>query len=133
MFFHLKINTPSGLYFDGEVESMTIRTSNGELTILAHHQEMIANVEISKLLLRSKGNSHVFACGGGVLTCKDNEVHLLINSIEAPDEIDVARALKEKEDAEKLKVVANSAEEIKLAEYKLQKALNRLKVSEKDL
>ena len=131
MDFHLVINTPNMLYFDGNVDSLTISTNKGELTILANYQEMIANVAICKMLIRSKGNSQIFACGGGLLTCKNNEVKLLLSSIEAQDEIDYERALNDLKAAEELKVSAKNLDDIKNAEVKLKKSINRINIIDK--
>ena len=37
--FHLKISTPDGLQFDGEVERLRVRMIDGDVSLLAHlHQ-----------------------------------------------------------------------------------------------
>src|SRR5574344_1291017 len=99
MKFLLKIFTPQRIYFDGEIESLTCSTAQGELTILADHADFIANVEICKLTLKSMGNTSIFALGGGAINFfhKENRVYLIVNSIDATDEIDIKRALADKE------------------------------------
>jgi F-type H+-transporting ATPase subunit epsilon len=133
MEFHLLILTPTRRYFDGNIDLLTVSTALGELTILANHQDMIANIEISKLVIRSRGNSQLFAVGGGVITVSKNIVKLLVNSIEAHDEIDIKRAIADKKEAERLKEVATSERQYREAEIKLKKALNRISIgSEKE-
>ena len=40
--FHLQIVTPDGLYLDDQVESVTVRTTEGDQTILKNHSPYVA-------------------------------------------------------------------------------------------
>ena len=37
--FHLKIVTPDGLIFDGQAEELIVRTTGGDVAILARHMD----------------------------------------------------------------------------------------------
>ena len=40
--FHLKIVTPDGLIYDGQAEELLVRTTNGDIGILARHMNYVA-------------------------------------------------------------------------------------------
>ena len=42
--FHLKISTPDGLLFDGEVERIRARMIDGDVCLLAHHADYVSAV-----------------------------------------------------------------------------------------
>lgn len=133
MEFHLTILTPQRKYFDGNVESITLSTRDGEITILANHARMIANVEICKLRIAGKGNRETFALGGGAINViNSTTVVLMVSSIESKNEIDIARAIKDKEAAEKLIISSKNQKDIKNSENLLRKALNRINIADSD-
>ena len=39
--FHLKIVTPDGLIYDGQAEELLVRTTNGDVGILARHMNYV--------------------------------------------------------------------------------------------
>lgn len=131
--FSLTILTPQKVYAEQEVESLTFKTSQGERTLLAHHMDLIADVEISPLILRYNGHVTYYACSGGTFTFsqKENHGYLYTQAIENVKDIDSARATKAKEEAEKLMDSANDNHAYKKAEIRLKKALNRLDVKAK--
>ncbi len=131
--FQLEIITPLRKYASRQVESISVDTHFGQISIYAHHEDMIANVEISPLVMHADGNIYHFAVSGGVLycLCKENKVQLIVNAIESYDEIDLQRAIAEKVAAEKLLIEAKSIKEYNQAEIALKRAVNRINVKEK--
>ena len=128
--FKLQIITPQKKYAERMIESLSLNTFYGQITVLAHHSDLIANVEISPVIIRKDGHVSHFACGGGVLNVdqKNNFVQLIVNSIESFDEIDLKRAIEEKNKAEKLLINSKSVKEYNEAEISLKKAINRINV-----
>lgn len=127
--FKLKIIVPEKTYFDGNADSISVVTSGGMLTILAHHADLIANIEISHMTLKSNGHITEYALSGGVMNIyqKDNTVLLIVNAIESQEEIDLERAMKAKENAQKrLQEQDLPLREQMKAEIKLKRALNRI-------
>ena len=130
---HLVILTPEKTYFDGNVNSLLVTTGHGQLGILPKHTDLIAAVEISPLIIKDNGHLNYYSVGGGEMRVsqKENKVILLLSSIEKEDEIDVDRAQKAKEKAEKALEEATSTRDQYRAEVKLKRALNRLKIKNK--
>ncbi len=121
-----RIVTPNGLYKEVETSICNIRNKDGELGILSNHMPLVTSLEISKMTLVEDGKRIEYAVGGGLFYFKDNVATVLTDSIERSDEIDVERATKAKDRAEKRLKEENS--DIKRAEMALKRALNRLKV-----
>ena len=133
----LSIIVPDREYFHGLVDSFTVVTSAGEITVLPSHADYVSNVEISALTLRYNGHVKYFAIGGGAINIdqKKNEVDLCVNSIESVEEIDLARAERSKKLAEERLLNASkivnpeeSLREQQKAEIRLKRALNRISV-----
>ncbi|HIU70034.1 MAG TPA: F0F1 ATP synthase subunit epsilon [Candidatus Enterosoma merdigallinarum] len=131
--FQLEIITPLRKYASLQVESLSVDTHFGQISVYAHHGDMIANVEISPLVMHYNGSIRHFAVSGGVLycLCKENKVQLIVNAIESYDEIDIQRAIAEKVAAEKLLINAKSVKEYNQAEIALKRAINRINVKER--
>ncbi len=130
--FQLTIIVPEKVYLDKSVDSLSVVTSQGALTILAHHVDFIANIEISMLTIRDQGKVINYAVSGGIMNIfqKENRVLLLVNAIESTAEIDEARAkAAQKRAEERLAEEGLTLREQQKAEIKLKRALNRLKVA----
>ena len=49
--FKLKIVTPSGIYQEVEVNQLNLRTTAGQVGILAHHMPLASGIEISERVI----------------------------------------------------------------------------------
>jgi len=128
--FHLKISTPDGLKFDGEVERLRVRMIDGDVSLLAHHMDYVSAVGVGEAaLLMADGQTKNAACIGGMLAMINNEANLIATTFEWADEIDLDRAKRAKENAEaRIEAVKHDAQELMLAQAKLQRALVRINV-----
>ena len=131
--FHLQIVTPDGLFFDGQAERLTVRAATGDLTILPRHMDFVAALGMGQARVSCEGNVRNAACIGGMLRVQNGEVRLLATTFEWADEIDFDRARRAKEVAEsRLQNRASmTADEIRLAEAKLRRALVRIGLQER--
>lgn len=46
--YHIDIVTPDGLAFSGEIESLLVRTDDGDVEILANHADFVASLGTGK-------------------------------------------------------------------------------------
>ena len=129
--FRLQIVTPDGCAFDGEAEALRLRTTEGYVSIRAHHADYIAALEIGMVSVTRNGETKDAACGGGFLSVQKGEVQLVATTFEYAEDIDVARAEAAKKRAEERLAVAQEEKDIELASAKLSRALNRLSVAGK--
>ncbi len=127
--FHLKIATPDGVEYDGAAESLLIRTSDGDVEILAGHTELVASVVTGRVRILYAGAERFASASGGFLSVGKDGAILVCTTFEFSDEIDIKRAERAKERAEELLRQAKDERMAKAAEAKLSRALNRIKIS----
>lgn len=128
--FHLKISTPDGLLFDGEVQRLRVRMIDGDVSLLAHHMDYVSAVGAGEAaILTADGQTRTAACIGGMLSMIHNEASLLATTFEWADQIDLDRAKRAKEAAEaRIAAAKNDKRELMLAQAKLQRALVRINI-----
>ena len=127
--FHLKIVTPDGLIFDGEAEQLTVRTVEGDTTILARHINYVIPLGMGRAIVVIGGERRSAACIGGMLSVVNGEVTLLPTTFEWADKIDVDRADRAQQTAQARLESASNDTELRLAEAKLRRALVRKSVA----
>lgn len=128
--FKLKIVTPDGLIYDGEAEELIVRTTGGDVAILARHINYVAPLGMGRAVVVSGGNRRTAACIGGMLSVVDGEVTLVPTTYEWSDKIDVERAERSYERADKVLHDSSASDtDIKLAEARLHRALVRKSVA----
>ncbi|MBE6986418.1 MAG: ATP synthase F1 subunit epsilon [Ruminococcaceae bacterium] len=128
--FSLKIVTPDGLEFDGQAEELIVRSTTGDIGILAGHVNCVAPLGMGRATIITDGVKRYAACIGGMLSVVDGKVTLVPTTFEWADEIDTARVEASYEKAQKIlsnKDASNT--EIKLAEARLRRALVRRSVA----
>ena len=81
--FHLKISTPDGLLFDGEVERVRARMIDGDVCLLAHHADYVSAVGAGEAAIAFEdGQVRRAACIGGMLTMISGEANLIATTFE---------------------------------------------------
>jgi len=128
--FHLKISTPDGLKFDGNVERLRVRMIDGDVSLLAHHMDYVSAVGAGEAAVTTEdGQTRYAACIGGMLAMIQNEANLIATTFEWAEDIDLERAKHAKEAAEaRIAAAKNDDKELMLASAKLQRALVRIQV-----
>ena len=127
--FKLKIVTPSGIYKETEVEMLNLRTTSGQIGILANHLPLASAIDISEMNYIKDGQRYKFALAGGFVYVNDDETTIIANAIESPEEIDLRRAQEAKARAEeRLHNQSNDDMDILRAEVALRKAITRIRV-----
>ena len=129
--FPLKIVTPDGLIFDGEAQRLIVRTSEGDMAVMARHINYVVPLGMGRAtVVDADGNRRYAACIGGMLAVQNGEVSLVPTTFEWAESIDAARAQLSLERAEKvLNNQEASAADLKLAEARLHRALVRKSVA----
>ena len=130
--YKLKIITPEKVFFDGETEHIIVRTTEGDLGVLAGHENYVSDLPAGPFRVKIDGQFKAAAISGGVLKVSKEVTTILAMAVEWADEIDIEWAKRSQEDAEKRLKETKSDFEHRLAELKLKRALNRIKVSEQN-
>ena len=127
--FQVHILAADRTFYDGPCISLTVPTSDGELGILAHHSPIIAAVQPGTLRYQAPGGDVLLAAvSPGMVKVENNEVLVLVDSAERPEEIDSARAQREADQAREAILQKKSIQEYQVAQGTLARALNRLRV-----
>lgn len=126
--FKLKIITPHGIYQEVEIDQINLRTTAGQIGILAHHIPLASGVEISEMNYIIDGQKTYFAVAGGFIYVNEEETTLIANAIESQDEIDLKRAEEAKQRAEERLKNQNPDMDIVRAEAALRRAIMRINV-----
>lgn len=124
--FKLQIITPEKTFFDGETEQIIARTTVGDVGILNGHEPYCAALGIGQMRVMIDGQFRRAATTGGIIKVSREKTVILVQACEWADEIDVYRAEHAKEVAEGRIKAAHSDNELRLAEAKLKRALNRI-------
>ena len=128
--FPLRIVTPDGMEFDGQVEELIVRTTSGDLGILAGHINCVAPLGMGMATILMDGKKRYGACIGGMLSVMDGKATLVPTTFEWADEIDTDRVEASYERAQKsLHNKDASSTELQLAESRLRRALVRKSVA----
>lgn len=130
--FSLRIGTPDGLLFEGEVERVVCRSITGDLAILAGHCNFCTALGMGEAhVVMEDGTRREAACIGGMLSMIDGGCHLLATTWEWKEDIDAERADSAKKRAENLLAKGGLTDkEYRIVEAKLQRALVRLSVKQ---
>ncbi|MBR3561207.1 MAG: ATP synthase F1 subunit epsilon [Oscillospiraceae bacterium] len=129
--FDLHIRSADRDFFEGRCAALSLRVTDGELGLLANHSPLVAAVVPGALSFRTaEGETVRVAAGGGIVRFVNNDALVLLDSVETPEEIDVHRARAAAEAAEAALKAASTPEQRSKARADLDRARNRLKITE---
>lgn len=127
--FHIEIVTPDGLEYEGQVESLLVRTDDGDVEILAGHTDLLASVSTGRARLLIDGKPRFASVNGGFLSVSGGKVRLCAITFEFADQIDLKRAQAAKEKAEAAIKSAADDRDVRVAKAKLARAASRINVA----
>lgn len=126
------------MVYDGDAESVSLMTTEGSIGILAHHSNLIMAVVPGIVEYVPAGEDakaaglsgkQVVVVSDGLLKVENNEVMILVDTAEHPDDIDEARAKRAEEQAREALKRANSNRDVAIASAELSRAMSRIKAS----
>ena len=128
--FPLKIVTPDGIQFDGTAQQLNVRTTGGDVAIMARHINYVAPLGMGEAMVVVDGEKRFGACIGGMVSVVNGDVTLVPTTFEWADKIDAARAEASEQRAQEVLQKKDATElEISLAEARLKRALIRKNVA----
>ena len=129
--FTLEIVTPDRKFFEGEVEMVIVRGTEGDIGILKNHTPLVTPLSIGKIRIKQNGEFREAAIAGGYVGITKDKTTVITDAAEWPEEIDVKRAEEAKKRAEQRLKSSKSEIDIVRARIALRKALNRIEVAKK--
>ncbi len=130
--FTLRIIEADNEFFSGKCVSLVIPTTEGMYGIQAMHENLVAaiNIGVVKYTLPDGTRCHA-AVSNGIVRVENNEVLIIVESAEDPDEIDEARARSEEERAKDVLAGKTDRLNYRAAKGMLARAVNRLKIKKR--
>ena len=128
----LEVVTPTGAVVNEDVDIVNAPGYGGDFGVLANHAPFLSTIKIGILSYETGKKREYLMISGGFCEVSNNKITFLVESAEFGSQIDVDRAMKAKERAEKRLAKAASHDEsvnIMRAEAALQRSLARLKAS----
>lgn len=128
---HFQITTPERVVLQDDIDSVTLMTQAGEITVLPNHAPLISSLKAGELKLKNDGQESFMAVTGGFLQVQaKSRVVVLADSAERAEEIS-----EEKAEEARLRAQAILEEkkldkaELASAAAVLEKSLTQLKVA----
>jgi len=127
----LEVLTPERLVLSASVDEVVIPGLNGELGILPNHTALISQLKTGILTYRSGSDKRLLHVSGGFAEVLPDQVSVLSDVAERSEEIDLERARRALERAEKR--IAQNGDDVDFAqaELKLQRAMIRIQLAAK--
>ena len=128
--FPLRIVTPDGIIFDGDAEELIVRTTTGDIGILAGHVNCVAPLGMGRATVVIEGQRRYAACMGGLVSGLDGQTELRPTTFEWSETIDPHRAERSMQRAQTVLSDKDSSNtDIALAEARMKRALVRQNVA----
>lgn len=130
----LEILTPERRVYDELVDEVNAPGSEGYLGILPHHAPLLTGLGAGEFRVKRGGVEQVLAVFGGFMDVRGDRVTVLTDGAERAEEIDDQQARLARDAAAKaveLAAISFNAEEEARARASLERALVRLRVSER--
>ena len=124
--FTLKLITPAGVAFEGEIGQASIPTPDGQLTILPNHMPIMTLLAPGEIRIQTGNKEHYLSTEGGVAYISKNLLKILADTAESADTLDQAKIEEAKQKAAHM--MANAADDIEFAhaEALLEKQIAKL-------
>ncbi|MBQ6985854.1 MAG: ATP synthase F1 subunit epsilon [Oscillibacter sp.] len=117
-------------FFDGACTSIRLPTVDGEIGIMSRHINLVTALVPGEMWYRlPDGTERTAAISHGLLRMENNDVLILVDSAEHPEEIDMVRARRAAEHAKEIMLQSKSWQEYLQTQASLSRAMNRLKAA----
>jgi F-type H+-transporting ATPase subunit epsilon len=100
--FSLEVLTPDGTTVRTDAESVSVPTTNGEITILPGHVPLISTLEPGMLTVRNGKEEQFFAVSRGVIQVDRKSIRILSDIADRVDTLDESAIEDARNRAEKL-------------------------------
>ena len=130
--FTVHILAADKVLYEGECESLVIPTPWGQYGILAHHCKAICAIKAGQLTYRVSGGEDKYAAvSDGLVKIENNDVLVLVDTAEHPEEIDINKVRAAADAAKEALLQKRSIREYREAQATLARALSRMDVHKK--
>jgi F-type H+-transporting ATPase subunit epsilon len=124
--FKLEVITPLKKVLESEVERVILRTSEGDMGILAHHAPLVAELAVGEMKIKTEGGEERFFVAGGFLEISKDRTLVLADEAINVNDIDVEVARKEAELAKQKLAKLKEDRDIAVTQKALESALTKV-------
>jgi F-type H+-transporting ATPase subunit epsilon len=129
--FRLVVISPEKKVLETDILSVTIPTTEGEITVLPKHMAIFSPVKPGEIVVRTKEENMVLAGGGGFVNVTADKVTLLLEYGVKSDDLDEEKIKEAKKRAEDILKNQQDDRGSALAQASLARSLLELKVVQK--
>jgi F-type H+-transporting ATPase subunit epsilon len=129
--FKLVIISPERKVLEEEIVSVTVPTTEGQITVLPGHMEIFSLIKPGEITVRTKLGDKIYVGGGGFVNISHNKVTLLVEFGTDSDEIDEEKIKEAKKRAEEILKNQSDEKSTALASATLARSLLELKLVQK--
>ena len=130
--FDLSLVTPEGSLYEGEAQMLIVPGAAGEIGILPRHAPLVAMLRAGEVRIKTPDQWNSYAAGAGYFKMQRDRAIVLVDAAVRAEDIDVAEAEREVEEARALLERAQAGEEgidQWQAEQRLRHAENKITVA----
>lgn len=132
----IKVVTPDKVLVDEVIDSVSIPTTSGMITVLNKHMSLVSTIKAGEMIVRKAGTGISYAVYKGLVNVRPHikgltEVVVLLERSEAIEELDHARA--EEALARARALAKEESDDVDFSAYEglIEKELNRVKIAVK--
>ncbi|HHI87943.1 MAG TPA: ATP synthase F1 subunit epsilon, partial [Candidatus Cloacimonetes bacterium] len=122
---HLKIVTPRGIFLEDDVSELVAPGKDGDFGVLIGHTPFISSVRPGILKIFKNDKPELYSLMNGFVMVDVDMVRIFTEIIERPDDIDLKRAERAKERAEKRLLEKREDTDLRRAEAALKRSIAR--------
>ncbi len=122
----LDITTPRRVVYSNEIDMLIARAIDGNIGIMPGHTPLVTALENSVVRVKNNDEEIPIPISDGFLEVKPDKINLIVRTAELPEEIDLQRAKKAKERAERRLREEKSKVSQARAEAALDRAVSRI-------
>ena len=125
----LRVATPEKVKYDRETDMVIMRCITGDMGILPHHEACSAILDYGVLRIIDGEEEHRMAVFGGIAQVLNDQVTILANDAQWPEDIDVALAEAERDRSSRRIQESVDVLEIQKDQVKMRRSLVQIEVS----
>lgn len=132
----IKVVTPDKILLDEVIDSVSIPTTSGVITVLSKHIPLVSTIKAGEMVVRKAGAGIGYAVWNGLVNVRPHrkgltEVVVLLERSEHVDDLDHARAEEALARARAMAEEKDDDVDFAVFEGLIEKELNRVKVARK--
>jgi len=123
--------SPQGIIFEGDIDQVTLPTSNGAITVLPHHAALFTKLIEGEIEVVQEGKRTSYVIAGGFFEINNNKASVLSDYAIRAESIEMAKSEEKKRQAEQKLREKLTNEEFTIADKDLKMSILELKVAQK--